>query len=91
VLDCLLANPAVAFYGHANQLPFIFQFASLNMASYGVSGAAEPSVSVASLDSSSYGSVLTLTISFRLSNITLLNPVSNVLIKKLQPKDGGPK
>jgi len=44
---------------------------------------------LASLDSSSYGSVLSLTILSRLSTITLLNPVSTI-IQKLQPKDGGP-
>jgi hypothetical protein len=92
VVDRLLADPTVALNSHSGVHPFVLlylQIASLILAEgCRLKGDWKPRT-LASLDSSSYGSVLSLTISFRLSNITLLNPVSSIFIK-LQPKDGGP-
>jgi len=89
VLDCLLANPAVTFDGHASLLPFVYRFESYNDCIWVAKDDRMP-LSAASLDSSSYGSVLTLTISLRLSTITVLNPVSKRVAKNTA-KDGGPK
>lgn len=43
MLDCLLANPAVAFNGHANLLPFVFRFESLTLKVWETEGRKTPS------------------------------------------------
>ena len=77
----LLANPTVTFNSHSGVLPFVIQFESLILTEMGKTGRAERRLPLASLDSSSYGSVLTLTISRRVSTITVLIPVSTIVYK----------
>jgi hypothetical protein len=90
VLNRLLPDPTVTFNSHSfASLPRLIPV--LTVAKAGQNRSPYNPFPVASLDSSSYGSVLALTISVRVSNITVLNPgpkypVSN----KLQPKDGAP-
>jgi hypothetical protein len=86
MVDGLTADPTVTFNSHSGLF-------SLRIALIWAEGCKfkvdRKPHTLASLDSSSYGSVLSLTISFRVSTITLLNPVSTNFLK-LQPKDGGP-
>jgi len=90
MLNRLLPNPTVTFNGHSSaSLPLVFLVSTVAKA--GQNWSPYNPFPVASLDSSSYGSVLALTISVRVSNITVLNPGPKYRVShKLQPKDGAP-
>ena len=90
MLNRLLPNPTVTFDGHSFAfLPLLIPVSTVAKA--GQNWSPYNPFPIASLDSSSYGSVQTLTIFVLVSTITLLNPGRKYpVLHKLQPKDGAP-
>ena len=90
MLNRLLPDPTVTFNGHSfASLPVLIP--SLNCRKSRANWSPYNPFPVASLDSSSYGSVQALTISVRVSTITVLKPGPKYPVShKLQPKDGAP-